>query len=193
MRPEEKLQKSKEKLETLSGETLNLARRLGEMELIVFNLSRENQLLKQALSMLNDKIDAIVNVQKQSLDLNDANISEAMVRIKENSLKEKVDEMIARNLIEKTDVVGEKSFVVGRELNKEGVVENPRIQFLVSGVSEYFQEKMLNKKIGDLVSEEDKLDLEIVEIYNLIEDPAMRLDPQNELPIDQTESTEQQS
>jgi hypothetical protein len=61
------LQKSKEKLETLSEQTMNLARRLGEMELIVYNLSRENSILKQGLSLLNDKLDAIVNVQKESL------------------------------------------------------------------------------------------------------------------------------
>lgn len=193
MRPEEKLQKSKEKLEALSGETLSLARRLGEMELIVFNLSRENHLLKQGLSLLNDKLDAIVNVQKESLTLTDENINGAMVKIKENSLKEKVEEMLSRNMIEKSESIELDSFVVGRELDKEGVVENPRIQFLISSLSDYFKEKLLGKKAGDLITDEDKLDLEIVEVYKVVADSQLKIDPQNELSSDQSETIEQQA
>jgi hypothetical protein len=92
-----------------------------------------------------------------------------MVKIKENSLKEKVDEMLERKMIKTTEEVGVDSFVVGRELSKEGKVENPRIQFLVNRLSEDFQKKLLGKKAGDLISEESKLDLEILQIYNFVE------------------------
>lgn len=192
MRPEEKLQKSKEKLESLSEQSLSMARRLGEMELIVFNLSRENHLLKQGLSMLNDKLDAIVNVQKESLTLTDDNINNAMVKIKENSLKEKVDEMLERNLIEKTEEIETDSFVVGRELNKDGGVENPRIQFLVESLSDHFKSKLLGKKAGDLASEDGKLDLEIMEVYKIVKRYESQIDPQNELSSEENGLTEQQ-
>ena len=48
MRPEEKLQKSKEKLENLSEQAMVTARRVGEMELILYNIARENEHIRCA-------------------------------------------------------------------------------------------------------------------------------------------------
>jgi hypothetical protein len=169
MRPEEKLQKSKEKLENLSEQSLATARRVGEMELILYNIARENEILKDALQLLHEKLDAVITLQTKGMALSEENINTAVVEMKENTLKQKVTEMLDQGAIAWTDTVGEDSLIVSRELNKEGQVENPRLQFLVGRLVDELKQKFVGKKVGDLIQgDENKLDIEIMEIYNLV-------------------------
>lgn len=185
MRPEEKLQKSKEKLEAVSEQVLGTARRVGEMELILYNIARENEILKDALQLLHEKLDAVITLQNRELPLTDGNINEAVVEMKINSLKEKVDELLRQGTIKPVDVVGDDSLIVSRELSKEGKVENPRLQFLVGRLVDDLKSKFLGKKVGDLVPGNDnKLDIEIMEIYNLVDNKLGKIDATNELPED---------
>jgi FKBP-type peptidyl-prolyl cis-trans isomerase (trigger factor) len=186
MRPEEKLQKSKEKLENLSEQSMATARRVGEMELILYNIARENEILKDALQLLHEKLDAVITLQNKELPLSDDNINEAVVQMKVNSLKERVDEMLKQGAIKTTDTVGEDSLIVSRELSKEGKVENPRLQFLVGRLIDELKSKFVGKKVGDLVQgEENKLDIEIMEIYDLVPVNLGKIDADNELPLEQ--------
>lgn len=186
MRPEEKLQKSKEKLENLSEQAMVTARRVGEMELILYNIARENEILKDALQLLHEKLDAVITLQNRGLPLIDSNINEAVVEIKENSLKERVNEMLSQGSIKPVDVVGEDSLIVSRELSKEGKVENPRLQFLVGRLIDELKSKFVGKKVGDLIQGEDnKLDIEIMEVYDLVPRSLGNLDAENELPLEQ--------
>jgi FKBP-type peptidyl-prolyl cis-trans isomerase (trigger factor) len=186
MRPEEKLQKSKEKLENLSEQSMATARRVGEMELILYNIARENEILKDALQLLHEKLDAVITLQNRGLPLIDSNINEAVVEMKVNSLKERVDEMLKQGAIKTTDTVGEDSLIVSRELSKEGKVENPRLQFLVGRLIDELKSKFVGKKVGDLVQgEENKLDIEIMEVYDLVPKSLGKLDAENELPLEQ--------
>lgn len=186
MRPEEKLQKSKEKLEALSEQSSATARRVGEMELILYNIARENEILKDALQLLHEKLDAVITLQNRELPLSDANINEAVVEMKVNSLKERVEEMLQQGSIKPVDVVGEDSLIVSRELNKEGKVENPRLQFLVGRLIDELKSKFVGKKVGDLVQgEENKLDIEIMEVYDLVPKKLGRIDADQELPMEQ--------
>jgi hypothetical protein len=186
MRPEEKLQKSKEKLENLSEQAMVTARRVGEMELILYNIARENEILKDALQLLHEKLDAVITLQNRGLPLIDSNINEAVVEMKENSLKERVNEMLSQGAIKPVDVVGEDSLIVSRELSKEGKVENPRLQFLVGRLIDELKSKFVGKKVGDLIQGEDnKLDIEIMEVYDLVPKSLGKLDAENELPLEQ--------
>jgi hypothetical protein len=186
MRPEEKLQKSKEKLENLSEQAMVTARRVGEMELILYNIARENEILKDALQLLHEKLDAVITLQNRGLPLIDSNINEAVVEMKENSLKERVNEMLSQGAIKLVDVVGEDSLIVSRELSKEGKVENPRLQFLVGRLIDELKSKFVGKKVGDLIQGEDnKLDIEIMEVYDLVPKSLGKLDAENELPLEQ--------
>jgi FKBP-type peptidyl-prolyl cis-trans isomerase (trigger factor) len=187
MRPEEKLQKSKEKLENLTEQSLITARRVGEMELILYNIARENEILKDALQLLHEKLDAVIILQNRNLPLNDDNINEAVVEMKENSLKERVTEMLQQGSITPVDTVGEDSLIVSRELNKEGKVENPRLQFLVGRLIDELKSKFVGKKVGDLIQgEESKLDIEIMEVYDLVPKSLGKIDANNDLPLEQT-------
>jgi hypothetical protein len=186
MRPEEKLQKSKEKLENLSEQSMITARRVGEMELILYNIARENEILKDALQLLHEKLDAVISLQNRELPLSEGNINEVVVEMKVNSLKERVDQMLQQGAIKVTDVVGEDSLIVSRELNKEGKVENPRLQFLVGRLIDELKSRFVGKKTGDLIQgEENKLDIEIMEIYDLVPVGLGKIDANNELPLEQ--------
>jgi len=186
MRPEEKLQKSKERLENLTEQSMATARRVGEMELILYNIARENEILKDALQLLHEKLDAVITLQNRGLPLNDSNINEAVVEMKENSLKERVTEMLQQGSIKPVEVVGEDSLIVSRELSKEGKVENPRLQFLVGRLVDELKTKFVGKKVGELIQgEENKLDIEIMEIYDLVPRNLGKIDANNELPLEQ--------
>lgn len=186
MRPEEKLQKSKEKLENLTEQSMATARRVGEMELILYNIARENEILKDALQLLHEKLDAVITLQNRGLPLNDSNINEAVVEMKENSLKERVTEMLQQGSIRPVEVVGEDSLIVSRELSKKGKVENPRLQFLVGRLVDELKTKFVGKKVGELIQgEENKLDIEIMEIYDLVPRNLGKVDANNDLPLEQ--------
>ena len=164
------------------------ARRVGEMELIVYNLSRENEIMKEALSLLNEKQTAIVSLNNEGKSLSDDNINEKIVSMKELALKNVVDARLESGDIISTDSIGENSLVISRELTEEGKVENPRLQFIVGRLVPELKSKFVGLKAGDLVKgEEGKLDIEIMEIYNFVE---KELGQENEKPSDDSVSSE---
>lgn len=152
------------------GNIHKTAKRVGELEMINFNLSRENEILKDALQLLNEKQLAMIALINEQKPLTDENLNEKVTVLKEAVLKEKLDNEVKNGNITPTDVVSDNSVLVGRELNKEGVVENPRLQFLVGRLVDELKDKFIGKKVGDLIEgEEGKLDIEISEIYDFVE------------------------
>lgn len=192
MSSEQKLPRSKEKLEVLSEQTTATARRVGELELIVFNIARENEILKDALQLVHEKLDAVISLQSNGIPLTDENINETVVKLKEASLKERVDEMVRQGTIRPVDQIGDDSLVVSRELNQDGKVENPRLQFLVGRLVDQLKNKFVGKKVGDLIKgEEGKLDIEIIEIFDLVPQTLGKVDANNDLPLEDGTDEEQ--
>ena len=188
---EQKKVKASEKLSLLEKQSLTTARRVGEMELILYNVSRENEILKDALQLVHEKLDAVVSLSNEGKTLTDENINGQVVLIKEQDLKNKVDQMIEQGAIIEVDKVSDQSFIVSRELSKDGVVVNPRLQFMMSRLVPELQGKFLGKSKGELyVGDEDKLDIEIAEIYDFVE---QKLDPSEDLPIEEGLSEEANS
>ena len=160
--------KASERLSAIESALVPTQRRVGELEMIVFNLSRENEILKDALQLLHEKLESVIALSNEGKSLSNNNINEKVVMLKEQALKDKVDDLVNAKQITAAEEVTDNSLVVARELNKNGTVENPRIQFLTSRLVEELQNKFVGKKVGELIKgEEDKLDLEIMEIYNV--------------------------
>ena len=160
--------KASERLSAIESALVPTQRRVGELEMIVFNLSRENEILKDALQLLHEKLESVIALSNEGKSLSNNNINEKVVMLKEQALKDKVDDLVNAKQITAAEEVTDNSLVVARELNKNGTVENPRIQFLTSRLVEELQNKFIGKKVGELIKgEEDKLDLEIMEIYNV--------------------------
>jgi len=165
---EAKKVKASERLSAIESALVSTQRRVGELEMIVFNLSRENDILKDALQLLHEKLESVIALSNEGKSLSNNNINEKVVMLKEQALKDRVDDLVNAKQITAAEEVTDNSLVVARELNKNGTVENPRIQFLTSRLVEELQNKFIGKKVGELIKgEEDKLDLEIMEIYNV--------------------------
>lgn len=165
---EAKKVKASERLSAIESALVPTQRRVGELEMIVFNLSRENDILKDALQLLHEKLESVIALSNEGKSLSNNNINEKVVMLKEQALKDRVDDLVNAKQITAAEEVTDNSLIVARELNKNGTVENPRIQFLTSRLVEELQNKFIGKKVGELIKgEEDKLDLEIMEIYNV--------------------------
>lgn len=186
--------KASERLSAIESALIPTQRRVGELEMILFNLSRENEILKDALQLLHEKLESVIALSNEGSPLTNENINEKVVLLKEQALKDKVTQMVDAGQIAKTEKVTENSLVVARELNKNGTVENPRIQFLTSRLIQELQDKFIDKTVGDLIKgDEDKLDLEIMEIYNVTLNELSSSESEQtstSLPEDKTESVE---
>jgi hypothetical protein len=178
--------KASERLSAIEQQLLPTQRRVGELEKIVFNLSRDNEILKDALQLIHEKLESVIALANEGKSLSNENINEKVVMLKEQALKDKVQDLINAGQIKQAEKVTNNSLVVARELNKDGTVENPRIQFLTSRLSEEYQEKFLDKAVGELVkSDDNKLDLEIMEVYDITMND---LGAENEEQVEETEN-----
>ena len=170
MTQETKKPKASEKLKALENQLMATARRTGEMELIIYNLSRENEILKDALQLLHDKQESVIALLREGQGLSDDNINNKVTDLKVAALKQKVDELVENEQIVVAQEIGDNSLVVSRELNQKGEVENPRLQFLTSRLVEELKTKFVGKKVGDLIENDgETLNIEIIEIYNFAE------------------------
>ena len=110
----------------------NFQRFLGDMGLV-----------KDALKLLNRKAEAIVQAASESSGITAASVSELVIKMNVEDLKNQVEGYLASGQIEPTDSVTATSFVVCEESNSDGVVVNPRIQFRTDTVEEKVQKALL--------------------------------------------------
>lgn len=172
--------KASERLDALEGyitrikdslESLEpVVRRVGELELLLFNLSRETEVLRDALQLIHEKQEVVIGLINDGKDLSLDNINEKAIELKALSLKDRVDQGLKEGKIIAVDEVTEKSLIISRELDQDGTVANPRLQFALEKLIPEIKEKFVGKKVGELVKTEDgKYDIEIMEIYDFVD------------------------
>lgn len=134
------------------------------------NLARDTMTLKEAIKLLGNKVDAIVKATMAGEDLNDQVLSRIMVENNVTELKNKVSQLIASGTLAPSEnPVDEKTFIVGREVDQDGTVLNPRLQFVLNSLKEELREKIKGKKVGESVQfQEGKLNFEIQETYEIV-------------------------
>lgn len=171
MKPSEKLKVIEEHSLKLNNFVQIVATRVGELETLLFRLARENDILKDAVGLMNQKLDATIQLSREGLEITDETLEERIVQMKVDKMEQSVKKLLEENKIELAQDVTEDSLVVSRELNKDGTVANPRLQFIPSRLHEQTREKFVGKKSGDLVTGdgEDSLDVEIFEVYNFVQ------------------------
>lgn len=126
-------------------------------------------LVKDALKLLNRKTEAIVQAATPETGITPTSVSDLVINMNVEDLKNQVQGYLASGQIEPTDSVTATSFVVCEESNSEGVVVNPRIQFRTDTVEEKVQKALLGAKAGDTVSfGENNFNAKVLEIYNLV-------------------------
>jgi hypothetical protein len=132
------------------------------------NMARDIMVIKEAIKLLGNKVDSIVKASERGLVVNDDLISKIMVENNVEELKEKVSSLVAQGVLVTQDVVGDDSFIVGRELSEAGEVVNPRLQFALGAIQEEMRGKIKGSKAGDVLTlEEGKLRFEVTEVYGV--------------------------
>lgn len=131
------------------------------------NMARDMMLIKDALKLLGNKVDSIVKASVSGQPINDEVLSKIMVQNNVDELKKKVDNLIAQGILVPETTITEDSFIVGQDINAQGELASPRLQFVLSvtGTKE-FQAKFLGAQVGQTLEiEEGKNKFMITESY----------------------------
>lgn len=132
------------------------------------NMARDLMTVKEAIKLLGNKLDAVVKASNRGEQLNDDVISKIMVENNIEELKSKVTDLVNQGILVASEEVGEQSFVVGREIDENGEVKNPRMQFVVSALNQDVRSKFPGAKVGQTLDlQEGKWKFEIQEAYSI--------------------------
>ncbi len=129
------------------------------------NMARDLMTVKEAIKLLGNKSEAIAKAS----NLSDETISALMVANNVAELKGKVTNLIEQGILQASEQITDSSFVVGQEVDADGTVVNPRIQFSLGSLNPELQAKIKAGKIGDaIVLQEGKLSFLITEAYAIV-------------------------
>lgn len=136
----------------------------------VLGLARDTQIMRDAIKLLGNKIDAIVKATTNGEGLSDDVISRIMVENNVTDLKGKVSQLVTTGtLVPAEGPLDETNLVVGQEVDDTGKVLNPRLQFVLGSLRPDLQTKIKGAKVGDSISfKEGKLLFQIQEAYSVV-------------------------
>lgn len=162
----EKTQKTLTASQRLEG----LEQAMSMLDQQMANITTNLQTTINAVTLLSKKVEAMVRLGNSTQQINSVNIAAELININIQELEEKVQELKNRGMAVEASEVGENSFLVGRELGAEtSDVENARIQFPIFGLNQEVKEKLLKKKVGDIIDMgAGRNRLELTEIYNIV-------------------------
>jgi len=132
-------------------------------------LADEINNLRQTLGALGRRLNATIKSGESGQVSNDS-VNQIITQENIAELKGKVEFLLEQGVLEAFDgEIGEKTFVIGRELDEEKNVINPRIQFAVASIVPEMKNMLVGKKVGDIVKNDqgDGLLLEVTEIFNI--------------------------
>lgn len=162
MSGQEKKLNASQRLETLEVQNQELVAAFN-------NMARDFQIMREAIKLMGNKLDAV----QKAAGVSDDQVSALMIDNNAAELKEKVDGFVAQGVLQAAESVTEQTFLVGQEVNDDGAVVNKRIQFATGALKPELREKLLGCKVGDKVQfSEGTLLLEINEIYAIVSPEA---------------------
>ncbi len=123
---------------------------------------------KEALKLLGNKVSSIVTVSAKGDLVTEDSVNKTMIENNVAELKSKVDGLITQGILVNQETAESNSFLVGRELDDQGNIANPRLQFALAALQPDVQEKIKGRKAGDVVTiQEGKLKFELLEVYSI--------------------------
>ena len=175
-----------QKIEDLEKVVTMLYQATAQSKNAVENLLRpqgEMGLIKDALKLLNKKTEAIIQAASPETGITLESVSALVVKMNVEDLKAQVAGYLANGHISAADEVAADSFLVAEELNADGSLANPRIQFRLDSQDPATVEALKGKKVGDSVSfGEGKFSARLLEIYSITppQAPAAEAAPASE-------------
>src|ERR1700722_7559547 len=134
------------------------------------NIQRDLMMVKDALKLMANKVTSMMQASVKGEPLTPEVVSKYMTENNIEELKGKVQMLINQGVLVPADTVGDGTFLVGSENEKDGKVVHPRIQFTFGSLPDKeVQEKLKGAKVGDIVTiKEDKLRFVVKEIYTIV-------------------------
>jgi hypothetical protein len=166
---------AKKELKEKQEKSLTAAQRIEVLEKTVQTLRKmievmatEMDKIQQSQIAIAQRLDATLKVATEG-ELSEKNVDTFIVDQEVRKLKAQIDVLVSQGVFIPSETVEESSFVVGRELDKEGNVSSPRTQAPVASLPEEVKEKLIGSKVGDLVTfSEDKLSFQVDEIFSIV-------------------------
>ena len=142
------------------------------------NMARDNTLIKNAIKLLDSKVDAMVQAASSGQALTNEIISGIMKEKELQELKDKVTNLVTQGYLVPADEIAEGAFVIGSEEEPTaadgtpGKVVHARLQFTLASLDKEIQAKLIGAKAGTVVSfKDDALVFKVAEVYK-IENPT---------------------
>lgn len=165
-----------QKLEALENKIAGLEEKLDKTIELLFE--RLNALADTDVTLAK-RINAIIKAG-DSGGVSSESVKDAVVNDAAKELKAKVAMLVDNSILtlDNSLEIGDRTFVVGRELSSEGEEINPRIQFAVSSLNEEAKKAVSGKKAGEFIKDEATgTSLEILEVY-IINEPKVEATPE---------------
>ena len=170
--------KTKSTAKTGESKKLTAAQRLEALENIYLQQNKKFEILadeidqmRSLLASLAKRLNAAITAGENGEISNDS-VNKLIIDSNVKDLEGKVEQLVTSGILKKDDSleISDKTFVVGREVDEDGTVVNPRVQFAVGSLPQDFKGKLLTKKVGDLIKPEEDLtlSLEITEVYGIV-------------------------
>lgn len=169
----------------------NAAQRIEDLEQALMslyqtanNMASDLTTVKEAIKLLGNKLDSVV----KATGITDDQVSALMIENNVAELKSKVDGLVTQGILIATEETAANSFVVGKEVDDDGAVVNPRLQFSLTALQPELRDKLVGSKVGDVVTlQEGKLKLEVLEIYS-VQGAEVAPEPSAETEVVQTDN-----
>ena len=141
----------------------------GALQLFHLNntLVKDVMILKEALKLLDNKVNAITKASNSGEELSDVVLSRIMLEHDMEVLAEKVKTMVLQGMLIAEETVSDNSFLVGKELASDGTVVHQRLQFALKAVKPEHQEKIVGAKVGETVDIEENVKFLVLESYSI--------------------------
>ena len=167
---EENKKTATERLEVLENTAQSIIQAIQPLA----NMAQDLMGLREAVKLLNNKLDAVVKCVTAGTALTDENIGAVMTDNNAQELQGKVTKMVADGLLAATDTIGKESFVVINEADATGKIVNPRMQFLLSALTnDEVRGKLEGALVGANIAVGDKGgSLNVLEAYNIVPQQA---------------------
>lgn len=168
-----------QKIEALENRVIDLQAQIDELLNAVNDkvtiLADEIDKTRQISVALNKRLNASIKAAEEG-GLNGDSVNKIILDENQKELAGRIQYLLDMGALvgDNEGSVNEKSFLVGRTLDTEGNVINPRVQFAVATVDPELSKALIDKKLGDVVAySEDEDPFEITEMY-LIADPKKK-------------------
>lgn len=133
----------------------------------VDSMIRDLMMVKDAVSLMNNKLDSVIQASQRGEPLTNDVISAIMTQNNVEEFRQKVSMLVTQGVLKPSEAITLNSFIVLRIQDNEGKTLNPRLQCTLGSLAPGLQEKLLGLKSGDVVPNDEKSQVEITEVYSV--------------------------